>query len=74
MWLVVELISGLLWFTPRKRMSEWLWSSKSPTYIFEGLHYLVTWSNGFCGGKGKRGVLVEKDNGMWHRNDVIIRF
>jgi hypothetical protein len=33
---------------------------KSPKDIFEGLHYQVTWSNGFYGGRGKRGALVEK--------------
>ena len=40
----------------------------------EGLHYPLTWSNGFSRGRGKRGALVEKDMGPWQRNDVKINF
>ena len=35
------------------KMPRWPWSSRSPTYIFKGLHYPLTWSNMFCGGRGK---------------------
>ena len=41
---------------------------------FFGLHYLLTWSNRFCRGRGKRGALVEKGKSPWQRNDVIIYF
>ena len=47
-------------FTPRGKMSKWLWSSRSPKDIFQCLHHPLTWSNGSCGGRGKRGVMVEK--------------
>ena len=53
-------------------MSKWSWSSRSPKDIFKGLHYLLTWSNGFCSGRGKRGLLVEKRKGPWQRNDVMM--
>ena len=43
-----------------KKMSEGSWSSRSPKDIFWGLHYPLTWSNGFCYVRGKRGPLVEK--------------
>jgi hypothetical protein len=39
----------------------------------KGLHHPLTWSNGFCGGRGKRGALVvEKGKGLWQRNVNII--
>jgi hypothetical protein len=34
----------------------------------------VTWSNGFCGGRGKRGAMVEKGKGAWQSIVVIIKF
>ena len=42
----------------------------SPKDIFQGLHYPLTWSNGFCGGRGKRGALLGKDKGLWQRKIV----
>jgi hypothetical protein len=45
---------------------------RSPKDIFEGLHYPLTWSNKFCGGRGKRGGLVEKGKGPWQKNVVIM--
>ena len=56
--------------------------------MFQGLRYPLTWFNGFCGGRGTRGVvvgknkdpwhriraIVEKNKDSWHRNDVIIKF
>jgi hypothetical protein len=39
------------------------YSSRSSKDIFSGLHYPLTWSNGFCGQRGKRGALVEKGKG-----------
>ena len=44
-------------------MSKRPWSSRSPKDICKGLHFLLTWSNGFCVGRGKEGALVEKDRG-----------
>ena len=32
----------------------------------------LTWSNGFCGGRGKRGAVMEKDKGAWHTNELQI--
>ena len=72
--LAVELVPGPFWSTPRKTMLEWLWNSRSPRDIFWGLHYPLTWSNGFCGGRGKRVALVEKGKGPWQRNIVILVF
>ena len=34
-------------------------------------HYPLTWSNGFCKGRGKRGALVEEGKGPRQRNYVI---
>ena len=34
----------------------------------------MTWSNIICGGRDKRGALVEKDKDPWQRNVVIIFF
>ena len=56
-----------------KKMSEWPWSSRSPRNISKGLHCPVTWFNGFCGGRGKRGALVKKKGrGPWQRSVVIV--
>ena len=62
LWLVVEHVPKQLRFTSRKNL-KWPWSSRSPKGIFWGLHYPLTWSNGFCGGRGKRNALVEKRQG-----------
>ena len=47
--------------------------------MFSGPHYPLTWSNGFCRGRGKNGALVEKGKGPWQRghhydNFLIIFF
>jgi len=34
----------------------------------------MSWSNGFCSERGKRGGMVGKGRGPWHRNLVIIFF
>jgi hypothetical protein len=34
----------------------------------------MSWSNGFCSERGKRGGMVGKGRGPWHRNVVIIFF
>ena len=39
---------------------------------FKGLRYPLTWLNGFCGGRGKRGALVQKGKVPWQRNIVLI--
>ena len=44
----------------KEKLSKWPWSSRSPHDTFKDLHYPLTWSNGFCGGRGKIGALVEK--------------
>ena len=36
-----------------------------PKNFFEGLHHPLTWSNGFCNGRGTRGDLIEKGRGPW---------
>ena len=73
MWLVVELVPWPLQFTPRKKsQSDRGYISRSPKDIFQGLHYSLTWFNGFCGGRGKRGALEEKGPGTWQRNIVMI--
>jgi hypothetical protein len=41
---------------------------RSPTDIFKGLRYPLTWSNGFCGGRGKRDALLEKGRGPMVEN------
>jgi hypothetical protein len=39
-----------------------------PKDIFKGLRYPLTWSNGFCGGRGKRDALLEKGRGPMVEN------
>ena len=56
------------------KMLEWSWSLRSPKDIFQDLHYSLTWSDGFCDGRGKRGAMVEKGKGPWHRNIIIMKF
>ena len=56
----------------KEKMSEWPWSSRSPKDILRGLDHPLTWSNGFCNGRGKRGVVVENNRGPWQRNVVMI--
>ena len=59
-------------------MSERPWSSRSSKDTFFGLHYPLTWLNGFCGGRGKRGVPVKKGKGPWQRkycyNQFLMKF
>ena len=57
-----------------KKMSRWSWSLRFPKDIFKGPHYLLTWSNKFCAGRGKRGALVDKCKGPCQKNVVIINF
>ena len=47
----------------KETMSVWPCSSRSPKDIFRSLHCPLTWSNGSCDGRGKRGVLIEKHKG-----------
>jgi len=48
---------------------EWPWSLRSPKDIFQGLHYPLSWSKKFCGGRGKRCTLVKlKKKGPWPKN------
>ena len=42
--------------------------------MFQGLTNSLTWSNGFCGERGKRGGMLRKGKGPWPRNAVIIDF
>ena len=58
----------------KEKMSWWPWSARSPKDIFEGLHYPLTWSNGFCNGKCTGGALVEKGKDPWQSNVVLIIF
>ena len=58
----------------KEKMSEWSWSSRPLKDIRQGLHYSLTWSKGYCGGRGKRDALVEKGKGPQQRNNFIIIF
>ena len=42
-----------------------------PKDIFNGLHYPLARSNGFCVGSGKTCALVEKRPGPWHGSVII---
>ena len=48
----------------KKKMYEWPWNLRSPKDLFLGLHYPLSWSNKFCAGRGKRGYLVAKCQGI----------
>ena len=39
-----------------------------------GLDYPLSWSNGFCCERGKRGSQNAKARGPWQRNDVLVYF
>ena len=39
-----------------------------------GLHYPPTWSNGFCGRRGKRGALLEKGQGFMAKKCCYNKF
>ena len=48
----------------KENIRGWPWSLRCPIdIIFKVLHFLLTWSNMFCSGRGKRGALVENDKG-----------
>ena len=58
------------WTCPRitsvytmEKMAEGSWRSRSPKYKFQGPLNTLSWSNGFCGERGKRGGLVGKGKG-----------
>ena len=38
------------------------------------MHYPLTWSDGYCGGRGKIGALVERGRDSWQKTFVIINF
>ena len=42
--------------------------------MFKGLHYPLTWSNGFSCGRGQKGALLEKGKHPWQGNVVIVHF
>ena len=45
------------------KMSKWPWSLRPLKDISQGLHYPMTWFNGFCVGRGERGFLIGKGKG-----------
>jgi hypothetical protein len=52
---------------------EWLWSSRFPKdIIVQGMHYPLTWSNGFCGGRGERGALVGEREKKAHDRAMLL--
>jgi hypothetical protein len=55
-----------------EKMAEDPWRLRSPKYIFQGKINALTWSNGFCCDRGKRGGLVGKGGGPWQRNAILI--
>ena len=69
MWVVVEVVLdhfGLVYI--KEEMYEWLfWSSRSCNDMISNLHYPLPWSNGFCGERGNKGLLVTSVKGPWHR-------
>jgi hypothetical protein len=58
----------------KKKMAEGPWRSRSPKYKFLGLINALTWSNGFCVERGKRGGPVGEGKGPWHRNAILTNF
>jgi hypothetical protein len=54
----------------KKTIAEGPWRSRSPKYNFRGLTNALTWSNKFCGERGKRGCPLGEGKGPWQRNDV----
>ena len=77
---VARVLSGC-WTCPgttsiytKDKMAEGPYWSRSPKYNFQGLINALTWSNGFCSERGKRGGLVRKDMVSWQWNSVVILF
>ena len=44
---------------------------RPPKDIFKGLHYPLTWLNGFCSGRGKRGALIYKKKEGAHDIELL---
>jgi len=57
-----------------ERMAKEPWRSRSSKYNFQGLIIALTWSNGFCCERGKRGGMVGKGRCPWQRNALLINF
>jgi hypothetical protein len=55
-------------------MVEGPWRSRSSKYNFQGSINALTWSNGFCGERGKTDDMVGKARGPWQRNVVIVNY
>ena len=47
----------------KEKMLECSLSLRFSKDIFQGLHYPLTWSKGFCGGRGEKGVIIEIGKG-----------
>jgi len=45
-----------------------------PIIHFQGLIIALTWSNGFCDERGKKGGMVGKGKGPWQKKYLIINF
>ena len=54
---------GMTLVYTKEKMSEWPWSWRFSKDMFKDLHYSLTWSNRFCGGRDRRGAMVEKNKG-----------
>ena len=51
----------------KDKMTKRSWRLRSPKYNFQGLINAPTWSNKFCGERGKRGGMVGKGRGPWQK-------
>jgi hypothetical protein len=47
---------------------------KVPIIHFQGLIIALTWSNGFCGERGKKGGMVGKGKGPWQKKISYNKF
>jgi hypothetical protein len=61
-----EPVFGPLRFTPRRKCQSGHGVRGPHKYTFKGLHHPLTWSNGFCGERGKRGAMIEKGRDPWY--------
>ena len=67
----VKVVLGQLPFTLRKKWQRDHEGRGPQNVIFKGPINALTWSNGFCGERGKRGGLVGEGKGPWQINAIF---
>ena len=67
-------LSGTTLVHTKEQMAHGPQRLRSSKYNFQCLVNAMTWSNKFCGERGKRGGMVGKGRGSWQRNAFTLIF